>query len=90
MDKREIKDRLRVFVLRDLMPNPAYSLRDDEPLLTSGLIDSFSVAQIGVFVEVNFGVYIPDTDLTVENIDTLDRMADYIVFLRRQAVAESP
>jgi len=35
------------------------------PLLTSGLIDSFSVAQIGVFVEVTFGVYIPDTDLTV-------------------------
>ena len=90
MERSEIKDQLRRFLLQDLMQNPEYPLRDDEPLLTSGLIDSFSVAQIGVFVEVKFGVYIPDTDLTVENIDTLDRMADCVLALRGEPPTVSP
>lgn len=90
MDKNEIADRLRRFILQDLMRNPDYPLRDDQPLLTSGLIDSFSVAQIGVFVEVTFGVYIPDTDLTVENIDTLERMTRCILALRGGAAVKSP
>ena len=42
-------------------------------------MDSFSLAQIGVFVEDAFGVYIPDTDLTVNNMDTLNLMADEVI-----------
>ena len=58
----------------ELIRNPGYPLRDDEPLVTGGLIDSFAIAQIGVFVEKAFGVYVPDTELTVENMDDLGRM----------------
>jgi acyl carrier protein len=79
MDESEIKDRLRIFILSELLNNPDYPLADDEPLITGGLIDSFSLAQIGVFVEDAFGVYIPDTDLTVENMDTLAQMAARVV-----------
>lgn len=71
----EIKQQLRLFICRELIHNPDYKLTDDEPLVTGGLIDSFAIAQIGVFVEKAFEVYIPDTELTVENMDTLERMA---------------
>jgi acyl carrier protein len=37
-------------------------------------MDSFALAEFGVFVEDQFGVYIPDSDLTVVNLDTLDMM----------------
>jgi acyl carrier protein len=43
------------------------------------LIDSFSLAQIGVVVEDAFDVYIPDTDLTVANMDSLDQMVTRIM-----------
>ena len=79
MDANEVKSQLRPFLCRELIRNPHYPLRDDEPLVTGGLIDSFSIAQIGVFVEKAFGVYVPDTDLTVENMDTLEKMASMIV-----------
>jgi hypothetical protein len=45
---------------------------------TAGIIDSFSLAQIGVFVEDAFGVYVPDTDLSVANMDTIERMVTCI------------
>jgi acyl carrier protein len=74
LDGREVRDRLREFVRRELLGNPNYPLRDDEPLITGGLIDSFALAQVGVFIEQAFGVYLPDTDLTAAAEETLSWM----------------
>ena len=79
MDRTEVKDKLRAFVVSDLIRNPTYDLQDDEALITGGLIDSFSLAYFGVFVEDSFGIYIPDTDLTVENLDTLNQMVERVI-----------
>ena len=79
MDKTEIKTKLKEFISHELLGNPGYQIEDQEPLITGGLIDSFSLAQIGVFVEDAFDVYIPDTDLTVANMDTLEQMVTRIM-----------
>jgi acyl carrier protein len=79
MDRTEVKDKIRTFVLNELIRNPGYNLGDDEPMITGGLIDSFSLAYFGVFVEEIFDIYIPDTDLTVANLDTLDQMTDRVM-----------
>jgi len=79
VDRSDVKDKLRAFVLAELIRNPSYPLQDDEPLITGGLIDSFSLAHFGVFVEDTFNLYIPDTDLTVENLDTLNQMVDRVM-----------
>lgn len=78
MEIVEIKDKLRTFICTELLNNPDYPLKDDEPIITSGLMDSFSLAQIGVFAEIEFNIYIPDTDLTVDAMDTLDQIAGRI------------
>ncbi len=72
---RSIEVRLNAFLRTEIMKNPGYPLRDDERLISGGLIDSFSLARIAVFVETEFGVVIPDTDLTLENVDTIDAWA---------------
>ncbi|MHC1784648.1 MAG: acyl carrier protein [Anaerolineaceae bacterium] len=71
----EIMKKLRAFICSQFLNDPAYPLGDREALITGGLIDSFSLAQIGVFIENEFGIYIPDTDLTVDNMDTLSQIA---------------
>ncbi len=73
--KQEIVDGLRRFICTELMPHPSYPLRSDEPLMSGGLVDSFCLAHIGVFIEQAWGVYIPDPALTVESMDTLDQIA---------------
>jgi acyl carrier protein len=82
MNAQEMRDRLRDFVRSELLRKPDYPLAADEPLITGGLIDSFALAQIGVFVEDAFGVYVPDTDLTVANMDTIERMVTCILKAR--------
>lgn len=79
MNRSEVRERLRAFVLKDMIRMPTYDLQDDEPLITGGLVDSFSLALFGVFVQEQFGVFIPDPDLTVDNLDTLTQMVDRVM-----------
>ena len=74
MNSFEIKDKLKTFIADELLNRADYPIGDDEPLISGGWIDSFSLAQIGVFVEEAFDVYIPDPDLTVAKMDTLNQI----------------
>lgn len=74
MDESTVRETLRSYITRELMREPGYPLADDESIIKGRLIDSFALAQIGVLVEQEFGVYIPDPDLTANKMDTLDLM----------------
>ena len=78
MTADEVRAKLKAFICRELMGSDC-ALADDEPLFTGGLIDSFSIAYIAVFIEETFDVYIPDTDLTVENMDTVEGIVARVV-----------
>jgi acyl carrier protein len=75
MDISDVKAKLKTYICKEILNDPGYPLTDEEPLITSGLMDSFSLAQIGVFAEVQFNVYIPDADLTVDAMNTVNQMA---------------
>lgn len=79
MDAASVRDELRAFVARALMRNPSYALRDDEPIISGGLIDSFALAELAVFIEERWRVTIPDSDLIAENMDTLDRIVALVL-----------
>jgi acyl carrier protein len=74
MDETTVREKLRQYIVTELIRDKKYQLGDDEGIITGGLIDSFSLAQIGVYVEQEFNVYIPDPDLTVAKMDTLDQI----------------
>ncbi|MEW5985986.1 MAG: acyl carrier protein [Chloroflexota bacterium] len=74
MIEQTIREKLRAFITRDLIRDPRYPLRDDEGIITGGLMDSFALAELAVFVEQEFDVYVPDPDLTVAKMNTLDQI----------------
>lgn len=74
MTEADVKTQLKEFIATELLGRDDYPLGDDEPLISGGWIDSFSLTQIGVFAEDAFDVYIPDADLTVAKMDTLNLM----------------
>jgi acyl carrier protein len=53
-------------------------IRADEPLLTTGLIDSFSLVDLAMMVEDTFGVRIDDSELNPDTFDTIDQLAAII------------
>jgi acyl carrier protein len=79
MEEQEIRSRLREFITRDLIRDELYELADDEGIITAGLMDSFALAEFAVYVEGEFDVYIPDADLTVAKMNTLDQMVDRVI-----------
>jgi len=74
MDETKLRETLRTYIARELIRDESYVIRDDEGIITGGLMDSFALAELAVFIEQEFNVYIPDPDLTVEKMDTLDQI----------------
>ena len=74
----ELISKLAAFIATDILKQPKRAIRADEALISSGLVDSFSLMDISLFVEGNFGVRIDDTELNAETFDTLEQLAKLI------------
>jgi acyl carrier protein len=74
MDEKVLREKLRAYICKELIRDARYPLTDAEGIISGGLMDSFSLAEFAVYVEKEFGVYIPDSDLTVAKMNTLDQM----------------
>ena len=79
LDPEEVRRKLREFITVELIRDASYALGDQEEIITQGLMDSFALAELGVFVEDAFDVYIPDPDLTVSQMNTLDQMVSRVL-----------
>jgi acyl carrier protein len=53
-------------------------IKETEPVISSGLIDSFSLVDLALFIEDKFGVRIDDSELNAQTFDTLAQLADLI------------
>jgi acyl carrier protein len=80
MDSRE---KIRNYILTTLMRNPKYKLGDDDKLISGGLIDSFALVELSLFLEEQFGVNVDETDLNAKNMDTVQLIANYVEAHRR-------
>lgn len=76
--KQEIISKLETYIASDLLKNPDRQIAADEPLISGGMVDSFSLVDLALFVEENFGVRIDDTELNAETFDTLNQLAELI------------
>ncbi len=74
VDEATLRVKLRAYICAELIRDASYPLTDSEGIITGGLMDSFSLAELAVYVEKEFGVYIPDVDLTVAKMNTLDQI----------------
>jgi acyl carrier protein len=72
MDEKTVRETIRHYITHELFYDKGYDLLDDEPMITENLMDSFALAELAVYVEQEFDVYIPDPDLTVEKMNTLN------------------
>lgn len=77
-DKTELISKLNTYIVTELLKRPDKTIGPDEALISGGLIDSFSLVDLALFVEQSWGVRIDDTELNAETFDSLDQLADLI------------
>jgi acyl carrier protein len=76
--KAEIEVKLSEHITHKILKQPNRILKPEQPLISSGLIDSFSLVDLALYVEDTFGVHIDDSELNVETFDTLDQLTSLI------------
>jgi acyl carrier protein len=74
----EILQSLEKQIASQILKQPNRAIAPDEPLISSGLIDSFSLMDLALFVEDTFGVRIEDTELNADTFDSLSQLAALI------------
>jgi len=66
------------YIATQVLKQPNRRIGAEEPLLSSGLIDSFNLMDLALFVEDTFGVRIEDTELNANTFDSLTQLAALI------------
>ena len=74
----DILQPLATFIATSILKQPKRAIKSSEPLLSSGLIDSFYLVDLGFCIEKTFDVRIDDADLNKDTFDTLEELAAFI------------
>jgi len=82
-----MKEQIARYIAGQILKDSTRVVTKDEPLVSSGLIDSFSLVDLALYVEDTFGVRIEDTELTSVVFDTVEQLAE-LISRRRAGVVE--
>ncbi len=74
----DITPALAKFIAEKILKQANKIIKTDEVLISSGLIDSFSLMDLALFIEDTFGVRIEDTELNAQTFDNLTQLAELI------------
>jgi acyl carrier protein len=74
----EITSTLAKHIAEKIIKQPNRVIAPDESIISSGLIDSFSLMDLALYVEDTFGVRIDDTELNASTFDNLSQLASLI------------
>src|SRR5688572_27271324 len=83
----DVKEAIRQFILSTYLPgeSPA-NLRDDTPLLTSGVLDSLASLGLISFVEQQYGIELDIYETAVERFDRIQDIAATVAAKRAAKV----
>jgi acyl carrier protein len=74
----EISTQLANYIAAEILRQPERVIKRDEALISTGLVDSFSLVDLSLFVESTFGVRIEDTELNKDTFDTINDLSEII------------
>ncbi len=66
--------------------DPAEEIPLDKSLLETGILDSYGIVDLLTFIEGEFGLAIPDEDITREKMGSIRKMAKYVELHRMAPV----
>lgn len=84
----ELESRIREFISRNLLfAKDGFAYSDDASLLDEGIIDSIGVLELVNFVSTDLGLSVGPDEITPENFDSVNRLAEYI---RKKQASAAP
>jgi acyl carrier protein len=79
LKKEQIKKITKNFIIENIhFGEEDVNLSGEDSFLQSGIIDSTGILELVSFIEEQFLVYVEDDEMTPENLDSLNSVADFI------------
>ena len=75
----EMHQTIADFIAKKILKQPKRVIQPADALISSGLIDSFSLVDMALFVEDTFGVRIADSELNSSTFDSIEQLANLII-----------
>ena len=72
---KEICDMVLKYVKDEYVEDEAQEVTCQTPLISGGIVDSFSMVSLKRFLENKYKIQIPDSQATPEAFDTVDKIA---------------
>ncbi|MEN4012625.1 MAG: acyl carrier protein [Chloroflexota bacterium] len=69
---------IKEFVVSELAKGRKSTIKEDDDLLSEGIIDSLGILQLVAFIEEKFGYNVPDEDVVIENFMSVNALAGYL------------
>jgi acyl carrier protein len=74
----EIKKIVLEYVTNEYLEEDDDEISNDTPLISGGIVDSFSMVSLKRFLEAKYKISIPDDKATPEAFDTVNKIADLV------------
>ena len=75
---QSIEQEIRQFITDNFLFGEEADLANDDSLLDHGIIDSTGVLELVAFLEDKYEIQIPDRELVPTNLDTVNRMVQFV------------
>ncbi len=76
----DVAAEIRSFIVdRFLFGQGADSLSNDDSFLEGGIVDSTGVLEVVSFLEGRFGLKVQDDELVPDNLDSIDKIAAFVI-----------
>lgn len=70
----ELKDIVLAYVTKEYLEDDSEPLTYDTPLISGGIVDSFSMVSLKRFLENKYAIAIPDDEATPEAFDSVNKI----------------
>lgn len=78
MEQSEIVAKVKDYIEKNFVYDQETTLKVDESLLDSGLVDSTGILEVVSFIEETFGVSIEDEEMVPDNLDSVTKISSFI------------
>ncbi len=73
-----IKDVILQYVIDEYLEDPDEVISFDTPLISGGIVDSFSMVSLKRFLETTYKIQLPDERATPEAFDDVNSIAELV------------
>jgi acyl carrier protein len=79
MNRDEIKDIVLKYVIAEYQEDENDEISYDTPLISGGIVDSFSMVSLKRFLENKYNISIPDEKASPEAFDTVNKITNLVM-----------